>query len=323
MIFNIDLNTLIDIIIKEIKFVRVKILNYKKLILVGFVSALVAVLTSIMGVAGTIIGSVISSVLYNMLTEALDKPVGNATFKANFEWDIAYVFPIAVIALIQLLLIFALLAESGWFPNTFLNVYLLLQQIANNNLYRILGLALLVISAYPLILKPNHVKREYGAILAFVGLIFLARGFVDLGNSFTDIYEGVFRIFDLPIAIIAFILLVFVIVRILMSAKNSGNELNMSNHNSNRSFDRELNRVHHSRRHNDFEYLDKRTIRVKKSKPDTHMTSGKKPNVNFGHHVDRNHANGSGVADNRPHIINKSSDNIHFESNDLLDDYKK
>ena len=113
-------------------------MNYKKIILVGFISAFVALLTSIMGVAGTIIGSVISSVLYNMLTEALEKPVNQASFSTSFEWDIAYVFPIAVISLIQLLLIFALLAELGIFPNTFLNVYLSLQQLANNNLYRIL-----------------------------------------------------------------------------------------------------------------------------------------------------------------------------------------
>ena len=50
-------------------------MNYKKLILVGCISAFVALLTSVMGVAGTIIGSVISSVLYNMLTEVLESPV--------------------------------------------------------------------------------------------------------------------------------------------------------------------------------------------------------------------------------------------------------
>ena len=162
-------------------------MNYKKLILVGIISAFVAILTSVMGVAGTIIGSVISSVLYNMLTEAFDQPT-KRSISASFEWDIAYVFPIVVIALIQLLLIFALLSENGFLPNTFLNVYLSLQNFANNNLYRLLGIALLIISAYPLILKPDFVKKEHGGILAFVGIIFLARGFVDLNTHFTDIY---------------------------------------------------------------------------------------------------------------------------------------
>lgn len=292
-----------------------KILNYKKIVLVGFISAFVALLTSIMGVAGTIIGSVISSVLYNMLTEALESPVDKATFSASFEWDIAYIFPIAVIALIQLLLIFALLAEEGVFPNTFLSVYLSLQQLANNNLYRLLGVALLVISAYPLVLKPEFVKKKHGAILVFVGLIFLARGFVDLGNSITSIYDDVFMMFDLPIAIIAFILLVFVIVMILKSSKESDAEFNTIKHDSNKNFEREITKVHHSKKHDDFDYADKRTIRVKKQKKDT--LSPRKSNVNFKNHVERE------SADKDVHVINRSSGNIQFESNDLLDKYKK
>ena len=98
-------------------------MNYKKLILVGCISAFVAVLTSVLGVAGTVIGSVISSVLYNMLSEALEKPVEKAAFSHKFEWDIAYIFPLAVIALIQLSLIFALLSEWGILPQIFLNIY--------------------------------------------------------------------------------------------------------------------------------------------------------------------------------------------------------
>lgn len=297
-------------------------MNYKKIVLVGFISAFVALLTSIMGVAGTIIGSVISSVLYNMLTEALEKPVDQATFSTNFEWDIAYIFPIAVIAIIQLLLIFALLAESGIFPNTFLNVYLSLQQLANNNLYRLLGVAMLVISAYPLILKPEFVKKEHGAILVFVGLIFLARGFVDLGNRFTDIYDDVFMMFDFPIAIVAFVLLVFVILRILIAAKNSEDEFRAVKHNSNKTdFGGDVKKVHHSKKHDDFDYIDKKTIRVKNPKKDKKV-SRKKSNVNFKNHVsEKPSGNGEPVKEHSP-IINKSSKNIHFESNDLLDDYK-
>ena len=290
-------------------------MNYKKIVLVGFISAFVALLTSIMGVAGTIIGSVISSVLYNMLTEALESPIDKATFSASFEWDIAYIFPIAVIALIQLLLIFALLAEAGLFPNTFLSVYLSLQQLANNNLYRLLGIALLVISAYPLVLKPEFVKKEHGAILVFVGLIFLARGFVDLGNSITNIYDDVFTMFDLPIAIVAFILLVFVIIMILQSSKTSEDEFNTMKHNSNRNFEGEITKVHHSKKHDDFKYVDKRAIRVKRHKKDT--VTPKKSKANFKNHVEKK------SGDNRSHVINRSSKNIQFESNDMLGKYKK
>ena len=76
---------------------EVEVMNYSKIILVGFISAFVAILTSVLGVAGTVIGSVISSVLYNMLSEALEKPVSNVSIKHEFEWDVAYVFPLIVV----------------------------------------------------------------------------------------------------------------------------------------------------------------------------------------------------------------------------------
>lgn len=290
-------------------------MNYKKLLLVGFISAFVAFLTSVMGVAGTVIGSVISSVLYNMLTEALEKPVNKAKLKPSFEWDIAYVFPLVVIAIIQLLLILALFAELGVLPYTFLNVYMSIQDFANNNLYRILGIALLIISAYPLVLKPEFVKKEHGGIIAFVGMIFLARGFVDLGNSITDIYDGVFIHFDLPIAIIALVLLVFVIFRILVLARFSQNKDSVVKHHVNEeSFSPEnVHRVHHSSKHQDFAYK-RENIRMKNppkrvNKP---QKDSQNHNVTFDNKIDSENTG-----------INESSGNISFESNDILDDYKK
>lgn len=289
-------------------------MNYKKLILVGFISAFVAVLTSVLGVAGTVIGSVISSVLYNMLSEALEQPVSTATFSTHFEWDIAYIFPLAVIGLIQLLLIFAMLSESGFLPSTFLNAYLSLQNLANNNLYRILGIAMLIISVYPIVLKRDNVKRAHGLIIAFVGLIFLARGFVDLGNSLTSLYDYVFVVFDFPIAVLALILIIFVIVRILMSARDSEKEFRAIKHQENaENFSyQNVRKVHHSKKHNDFDYDKKmEEIRVKRY---NRAKKSRNPNVQYKEgNADENLDSG----------INRSSGNIHFESNDLLDDYKK
>ncbi|WP_405270417.1 hypothetical protein [Methanobrevibacter sp.] len=277
-------------------------MNYKKIVLVGFISAFVAILTSVMGVAGTIIGSVISSVLYNMLTEALEKPVGQATFSTDFEWEIAYVFPLVVIALIQFLLILALLSEWGMLPYTFLNVYLSLQQFTDNNLYKLLGLALIVMSVYPIVIKPEIVKKSNGTIIAFVGLVFLARGFVDVPNKITDIYDAVFVNFDFPIAVVALILLLLVICNILISARQSENEFKMIK----RNIDKENadnakdNKVNHSQK------ID--------SKSDNHKSRNvieKDYEVTFKNHIDQEPG------------INQSSGDIQFESNDLLDDYKK
>ena len=290
-------------------------MNYKKLILVGCISAFVAVLTSVLGVAGTVIGSVISSVLYNMLSEALEKPVEKAAFSHKFEWDIAYIFPLAVIALIQLLLIFALLSEWGILPHTFLNAYLSLQHLAENNLYRILGLAMLVISVYPFVVKPDIIKKSYGVIIAFVGLIFLARGFVDAGNAITNMYDIVFVYFDFPIALIAFILIIYVIYNILLSARESEREFKIIKHQINeQNFSKQHDsKEYHSKKHEDFDYDQKRkSIRVK-----NHETINQPKHdseIKFKEHIN---------VEKPQKGINKSSANIQFESNDLLDEYKK
>lgn len=311
-------------------------MNYSKLVLVGFISAFVAILTSVLGVAGTVIGSVISSVLYNMLSEALEKPVSDVTIKHTFEWDVAYVFPIIVIALIQLLLICSFLAEWGILPSTFLNVYLSLQDFANNNLYRILGLALLVISVYPLILKPDNVKKVHGVIIAVIGLIFLARGFVDIGNAITDLYHPIFSYFDFPIAVISLILLVIVITRILMSAWQSDHDADsLSSDWGEGTFD---DSPHYMEKDN-YNHSGK-VVRVKKR---SSQDSSYNKKVNHNQSVRKSTSPKSRVnkfsktlsneeiiyKDSSENIsssdsrINKSSKNIQFESNDLLDEYKK
>lgn len=303
-------------------------MNYKKIMLVGFISLFVAILTSVMGVAGTVIGSVISSVLYNMFVEAFENPVSSASFSTNFEWEIAYVFPLVVIGLIQLLLIFAMLSEWGILPYTFLKAFLALQNFADNNLYRILGIAMLVISVYPLILKPDIIKKSHGAIIAFVGLIFLARGFADLGTSFTNLYDIVFLYFDFPIAVIALILILFVIYNILLSARESEKEFKVFRHKTNEEkFSQDyIKNVHHSNKHVDFDYAkSRRSIHVNNEESNSRnnvRTRVKKPvnkprhesSVKFKEHTD---------GEKYPRGINKSSEKIHFESNDLLDDYKK
>jgi hypothetical protein len=248
-----------------------------------------------------------------MLSEALEKPVSTASLKTNFEWDVAYIFPLAVIGLIQLLLIFALLSEFGFLPSTFLNAYLSLQSIADNNLYKILGIAMLIISVYPFVLKPDIIKKSHGAIIAFVGIIFLARGFVDVENIITNMYDVVFAYFDFPIAVIALILIVYVIVKILMSAKDAEKESRIANHIANEENFNHPKKVHHSKKHQDFDYEQKRkSIHVKNRKPvsQAELENG----VKFSNQL----------ADEKPQTgINKSSDKIQFESNDILDDYKK
>lgn len=290
------------------------ILNHAKIILVGVISAFVAVTTSLLGITGTIIGSVISSVLYNVLSEALENPVSGTSFNRNFEWDIAYVFPLIVIAFIQLLLIFAFLAQWGALPSSFLNLYLSLQNLVDNNLYRVLGFSLLVMSIYPFILNPEHVNKTQGIVIAFIGLVFLARGFVDLGNRITDIYDYIFINFDFQVAIIIFILLVAIILKIIISAYNSKNTTTDSAG--------KVKRVSNSRNHGSVQ-----NIRWRKPKTRQSRRVGEEIIVDHSHDSEEltsaHFHNRPETSKSQRKAINKSSDKIHFESNDLLDDYKK
>ena len=70
---------------------------------------------------------------------------------------------------------------------------------------------------------------------------------------------------------------------------------------------------HHSRKHDDFDYAQKRkSIRVRNHETVNHPKNDSE--VMFKEHVE---------VEKPQRGINKSSGNIQFESNDLLDDYKK
>lgn len=282
-------------------------MNHSKIILVAFISAFVAITTAVLGVAGTIIGSVLSSVLYNVLSEILEKPVTNAKFPniksnhaSNFEWDIVYVFPLVVILFIQLLLILAFLSEWGFLPHIFLNIYLSVQGVASYNLYRILGFSLLVMSVYPFILKRNNVKKSDGLIILIIGLIFLARGFSDSGLTVAHALTRIFDFVDFPISLIAFLLLIYVIHSILSSARESKQVTNVKKIVNERDLgDLELQQVYRRRprrnpQRNDYDQQPRKNPKQYREYPNQSRRK-----------------------------INKSGEGLHFESNDLLDDYKK
>ena len=293
-------------------------MNHSKIILVGCISAFVAITTALLGVAGTIIGSVLSSVLYNVLSEALEKPVENAKISTNFEWDIAYVFPLIVILIIQLMLILAFLSEWGFLPKIFLNIYLSIQGVASNNLYRILGLSLVVMCAYPFVIKRNHVKRFDGIVILFVGLLFLARGFSDMGNSVSQVFRLVYSYVDFPIALIAFLLLVYVVHSILSSARESEKSISPVNVSKNRNLDDlELKQIGHRRKPSrNLDDLELKHIEHRR-KPSRNLDDLELRQVRYSKRAPKNSQTQSRKR------FNDSADEFQFESNDLLDDFKK
>ena len=76
--------------------------------------------------------------------------------------------------------------------------------------------------------------------------------------------------------------------------------------------------------HDDFDYKNEGP-NDRKHKRINHTSREDKHQVSFKNHVELNNANQSHdtVPERSNHGINTSSENIHFESNDLLDEYKK
>ena len=116
-------------------------------------------------------------------------------------------------------------------------------------------------------------------------------------------------------SIIALVLIVYVIVKILLSARGSEKEFRITKHKINEeNFSKEnVGRKHHSKKHEDFEYNKKREYVHTKSHEKANMEKYE-ADVQFKKDIDMNKNNPG---------INESFDNIQFESNDLLDDYKK
>ena len=205
-------------------------MEHSKILLVAIVSAVVAIFTTVMGVTGTIIGSVISSVLYNVLVEIFEKPIDkkksrkSRKSRKSFEWEIAYVFPLIIIAFIQLILIFAILSNYGILPGGVFLVYAFIQDLTDYNLFRIIGISLLIMSIYPFILNARIITKFHGFLLIIVGLLTLARGFSDTGFLFSYVLSMIFAQFDLYLAIFAFIVLLCVIIHIF-SNKNDNKEI--------------------------------------------------------------------------------------------------
>lgn len=294
-------------------------MNHSKIILVAFISAFVAITTAVLGVTGTIIGSVLSSVLYNVLSEALEKPVGKSRFSTNFEWDIAYMFPLIVILMIQLMLICAFLSEWGLLPRIFLRIYLSIQGVASNNLYRVLGLSLIVMSVYPFVLRREIVKRTDGLLILFVGLIFLLKGFSDVGSYTSATFDFVYDFVDFPLAVLAFIVLGHVIKNIIFSARSSEKEFNIIRHSLNeKEFDDvELKNIHRKKSSRNLDDLELKEVPKKK-----YFNQNKRQSSRNRRQSSRDRRQNTRNSPQNSKI-NESIDGIQFESNDLLDDYKK
>ena len=172
-------------------------------IIAGIIAGIVAYATSVLGISGTVIGSVSAAILYQIMSHLFKTPLkGNKT--QNVEARIVYIFPLFLIVIIEILFIFAMLyLKPG-------NFFYILENATDYNLFRSIGLGLIIMGIYPVI-QPENIKKFYGYIIIVVGIIVLLGGFADFKAPITDFYSFIYSESGILISLMVIAALTYVI----------------------------------------------------------------------------------------------------------------
>ena len=225
----------------------------------GLISGIVALFTSYLGISGTIIGSVLSSFLYQLLSSYSAEKYDEGAIKSpNLANEIVYIFPLVVIMIIEL--IFFLSALHYRFDMLFD----ILESAVYNNLFRLMGIGLIILGAYPF-LDSNNIHRNNGAVVLVLGVLLLMRGLVDITDLTAKLFYTFFADIDFLFALFVVIVLLIVIVNILIGSDSGifkSNEFinNYKNkHNGARKIDTSFDKIHNfqHRRESNQENMDK------------------------------------------------------------------
>ncbi len=178
----------------------------------AFISGTVALFTSVLGVSGTIIGSVLSSFLYQLLSGYSEEKIEEGALrKPKLANEIVYIFPLVVIGIIEL--IFFLSALHYRFDM----IFDFLESAVANNLFRLMGIGLIILGAYPYC-NSNNIDKRNGTVVLIVGVLLLLRGLMDISSITSKIFYAVFAPFDSLFALVVIVLLALVIINILISS---------------------------------------------------------------------------------------------------------
>ncbi|AXV40654.1 hypothetical protein [Methanobacterium sp. BAmetb5] len=185
------------------------------IIMAGVISGIVAFTTSQLGIAGTIIGAVIGSMLYQFMSHVFKDPIENVnTLKTQrVESSIFYVFPLVIILGIEIIY---LLSSVYHMPG---ELFQSLETATGWNLFRTIGVGLIVMGVYPL-LEPERIPPIYGVAVLGVGVVKLMAGFVDYNSPIVALYSPIFHQFSELISIILIAVLLYVIVALIQDSVN-------------------------------------------------------------------------------------------------------
>ena len=183
-------------------------------IMAGFIGGTVALFTSVLGVSGTIIGSVLSSFLYQLLSSYSEEKIdGGSLRKPKLANEIVYIFPLVVIGIIELIFLLSALHYR------FDMIFDILESAVANNLFRLMGIGLIVLGAYPYF-DSNNINKRNGTALLVVGVLLLLRGLMDISHITSKIFYALFADFDMLFALFVVVVLALVILNILIGSDN-------------------------------------------------------------------------------------------------------
>jgi hypothetical protein len=173
----------------------------------GIISGIVAYTTIQLGVGGTVIGAVLGSMLYQFMSHFVRDPLGKVKTQ-KIEASIVYTLPLLLILGIEIIYFMAPLYSRSE------QIFYFLEGATGWNLFRSIGLGLIIMGIYP-IFQSEFVKKRYGYIISGLGIIVLLRGFIDVNSPLVTLYYRIFTRFDDLISLIVIFALIYVILAIL------------------------------------------------------------------------------------------------------------
>lgn len=172
----------------------------------GLIAGLVAYTTSILGIGGTVIGAVLGSMLYQFITNFVKEPVGNVKTQ-KLEREIFYIFPLVIILAIEVIYLFAQIYNR---PE---QIIFTLEAATGNNLFKFMGIGLIIMGIYPII-QPERINKLYGYILLVVGVIKLLVGFVDVNTPIVNLYAPLYFQINEVVSLAVIAAISFVVIAI-------------------------------------------------------------------------------------------------------------
>lgn len=176
------------------------------ILMAGVISGIVAFTTSKLGVGGTVMGAVLGSMLYQLLSHYFREPLKNVKTE-RVESRAVFAIPLIIIVIIEFIY---LLGNFQWRPQ---QIFYLLEEATSWNLFRSIGVGLMVMGIYPL-LQPETIKKSYGYVLLLMGFIVLLRGIVDVNSPLVTVYRAIFYEFDVLITFTVILGLIYMIISI-------------------------------------------------------------------------------------------------------------